>query len=148
MTGRRNSHSTRGETRPPVPSLASRLGTHFTITAAVIVTDVGVGLTFNSGAETAWTDVGWMVVHALAIGAVVFLWLPISVWLAGRTQVPEVAAEGLTLLGLGLLVAGAELGLLRGPDRVAQTVVAVVGMLAGWAMRIEPPEPKKPPRKR
>ena len=123
------------------------MGTHFTITAAVIVTDVGVGLMFNSGAETTWTDVAWMVVHALAIGAVVFLWLPVSVWLVGRTRIPEVAAEGLTLLGLGLLVAGAELGL-RGPDRVAQTVVAVAGMLAGWAMRIEPPEPKEPPRKR
>jgi hypothetical protein len=47
-----------------------------------------------------------MVVHALAIGAVVFLWLPASVWLAGRAQVPEVAAEGLILLGLGLLVPG------------------------------------------
>jgi len=92
--------------------------------------------------------VAWMVVHALAIGAVVFLWLPVSVWLAGRAHVPEVTAEGLTLLGLGLLVAGAELGLLRGPDRVAQTVVAVAGMLAGWAMRIEPPAPKEPPRKR
>jgi hypothetical protein len=89
-----------------------------------------------------------MVVHALAIGAVVFLWLPVSVWLAGRVHISEVAVEGLALLGLGLLVAGAELGLLRGPDRVAQTVVAVVGMLAGWAMRIEPPEPKEPPRKR
>jgi hypothetical protein len=89
-----------------------------------------------------------MVVHALAIGAVVFLWLPVSVWLAGRVHVPKVAAEGLTLLGLGLLVTGVELGLLRGPDRVAQMVVAVVGMLAGWAMRIKLPEPKEPPRKR
>jgi hypothetical protein len=99
-------------------------------------------------AGTAWTDVAWMVVHALAIGAVVFLWLPVSVWLAGRVHVPEVVAEGLVFLGLSLLVTGAELGLLRGPDRVAQMVVAVVGMLAGWAMRIEPPEPKEPPRKR
>jgi low temperature requirement protein LtrA len=148
VMGKKKSHATRGETGPTVPSLASRLGMHFTITAAVIVTDVGVGLMFNSGAETTWPDVAWMVVHALAIGAVVFLWLPVSVWLAGQVHVPEVAAEGLTLLGLGLLVAGAELGLLRGPDRVAQTVVAVAGMLAGWAMRIEPPEPKKPPRKR
>jgi low temperature requirement protein LtrA len=148
VMGKKKSHATRGETGPDVHSLASRLGTHFTITAAVIVTDVGVGLMFNSGAETTWPDVAWMVVHALAIGAVVFLWLPVSVWLAGQVHVPEVAAEGLTLLGLGLLVAGAELGLLRGPDRVAQTVVAVAGMLAGWAMRIEPPEPKKPPRKR
>jgi hypothetical protein len=146
--GKRNSHSTRGETEPTVPSLASRVGTHLTIAVAVAVTDVGVGLTFGSGPGTTWTDVGWTIVHALAIGAVVFLWLPLSAWLARRVRLPEAAVEGLVVAVLGLLVAGVELGLLRGPDRVAQTVVAVFGMLAGWAMRIEPPAPREPPRRR
>ena len=134
------------------PSTASRLGTHFTIAAAIVLTGVGVGLMFNSRAETTWVDVVWMIVHALVIGAVVFLWLPLSAWLAGHLRLAEVATEGLMILVLGLLVVAAEFGLLRGSDRVAQTVVAVVGMLAGWAMRIEPPEPsspgKKVPRKR
>ena len=134
------------------PSLASRRGTHFTIAAAIALTGVGVGMMFNSGAETTWVDVAWMIVHALAIGIVVFVWLPLSAWMAGRLRLAEVATEGLMVLVLGLLVAGVEFGLLRGPDRVAQTVVAVVGLLAGWAMRIEPPEPASPgkraPRKR
>ena len=134
------------------PSTTPRLGTHFTIAAAIVLTGVGVGLTFNSGAETTWVDVAWMIVHALGIGVVVFLWLPLSAWMAGRAGLPEVAAEGVLVVILGLLVAGVEFGLLRGPDRVAQTVVAVVGMLAGWAMRIEPPESASPgkrsPRKR
>jgi len=107
---------------------------------------------FNSGAETTWVDVAWMIVHALAIGIVVFVWLPLSAWMAGRLRLAEAVTEGLMVLVLGLLVAGVEFGVLRGPDRVAQTVVAVVGMLAGWAMRIEPPEPASPgkraPRKR
>ena len=119
--------------------LAQRLGTHFTIAAAVIVTDVGVGLMFGSG-ESTWMGVAGIIVHALAIGVVVFAWLPLSAWLARWVRLPEVAAEGLTIVVLGLLVGGVELGLLRGPDRVAQAVVAVVGLLAGWAMRIEPPE--------
>jgi low temperature requirement protein LtrA len=134
------------------PSKTSRLGTHLTIAAAIVLTGVGVGLMFNSGAETTWVDVVWMIVHALTIGAAVFLWLPLSAWMAGRAGLPEVATEGVLVVVLGLLVAGVEFGLLRGPDRVAQTVVAVVGMLAGWAMRIEPPEPASPgkraPRKR
>ena len=134
------------------PSLASRRGTHFTIAAAIALTGVGVGLMFNSGAETTWVDVAWMIVHALAIGIVVFVWLPLSAWMAGRLRLAEAVTEGLMVLVLGLLVAGVEFGVLRGPDRVAQTVVAVVGMLAGWAMRIEPPEPSSPgkraPRKR
>ena len=134
------------------PSTASRLGTHFTIAAAIVLTGVGVGLMFNSGAETTWVDVAWMIVHALAIGTVVFVWLPLSAWMARRLRLAEAVTEGLMVLILGLLVAGVEFGLLRGPDRVAQTVVAVVGMLAGWAMRIEPPEPASPgkraPRKR
>ena len=81
----------------------------------------------------------------MAIGAVVFLWLPLSVWLARLPGLPQTAAEGLVIVFLGLLVTGAELGLLRGPDRVAQTVVAMFGLLAGWAMRIEPPEPSTDP---
>ena len=122
------------------PSLAQRMGTHLTIACAVVVTDVGVGLMFGSG-ESTWAAVARAVVHAVAIGAVVFLWLPLSVWLARLLGLPQTAAEGLAIILLGLLVAGAELGLLCGPDRVAQTVVAVFGMLAGWAMRIEPPQP-------
>ena len=114
------------------PSLAQRLGTHLTIACAVVVTDVGVGLMFGPG-ESTWA--------AVAVGTVVFLWLPLSVWLARLPGLPQTAAEGLAIVALGLLVAGAELGLLRGPDRVAQTVVAVFGLLAGWAMRIEPPQP-------
>ena len=146
--GKRNSHPTGGGTGPPVPSLASRLGTHLAIAAAVVVTSVGVGLMFGSGPGTTWTDVAWTVVHALAIGALVFLWLPLSAWLARRVRLPEAAVEGITVAVLGLLVAGGELGLLRGPDRVAQTAVAVFGMLAGWAMRIEPPAPREPRRRR
>ena len=134
------------------PSTTSRLGTHFTIAAAIALTGVGVGMMFNSGAETTWVDVAWMIVHALAIGIVVFVWLPLSAWMAGRLRLAEAVTEGLMVLVLGLLVAGVEFGVLRGSDRVAQTVVAVVGMLAGWAMRIEPPEPASPgkraPRKR
>ena len=134
------------------PSTTSRLGTHFTIAAAIALTGVGVGLMFNSGAETTWVDVAWMIVHALTIGIVVFVWLPLSAWMAGRLRLAEAVTEGLMVLVLGLLVAGVEFGVLRGPDRVAQTVVAVVGMLAGWTMRIEPPEPASPgkrvPRKR
>jgi low temperature requirement protein LtrA len=134
------------------PSTTSRLGTHLTIAAATVLTGVGVGLMFNSGAETTWVDVAWMIVHALVIGIVVFLWLPLSAWMAHRLRLAEAVTEGLMVLILGLLVAGVEFGLLRGPDRVAQTVVAVVGLLAGWAMRIEPPEPASPgkraPRKR
>lgn len=137
--GKKKSHSTGGGTEPTTPSLAHRLGTHFTIAAAVIVTDVGVGLMFGSG-ESTWTGVAGIIVHALAIGAVVFVWLPLSAWLAGWVRLPEVAAEGLMIVVLGFLVAGVELGLLRGPDRVAQTVV---GMLARWAMRIEPLEPEE-----
>jgi hypothetical protein len=93
-------------------------------------------------------DVAWMIVHALAIGVVVFLWLPLSAWMAHRLRLAEVATEGLMILVLGLLVAGVEFGLLRGSDRVAQIVVAVVGMLAGWAMRIEPPGAGKPSPRR
>lgn len=134
------------------PSTTSRLGTHFTIAAAIVLTGVGVGLMFNSGAETTWVDVAWMIVHALGIGVVVFVWLPLSAWMARRLRLAGAVTEGLMVLVLGLLVAGVEFGLLRGSDRVAQTVVAVVGMLAGWAMRIEPPEPASPgkraPRKR
>jgi len=115
-----------------------------TIAAAIVLTGVGVGLMFNSGAETTWVDVAWMIVHALAIGVVVFLWLPLSALMARRLRLEGAVTEGLMVLVLGLLVAGVEFGLLRGPDRVAQTVVAVVGMLAGWAMRIEPPEPASP----
>ena len=126
------------------PSTASRPGTHLTIAAAIVLTGVGVGLMFNSGAETTWVDVAWMIVHALAIGVVVFLWLPLSALMARRLRLEGAVTEGLMVLVLGLLVAGVEFGLLRGPDRVAQTVVAVVGMLAGWAMRIEPPEPASP----
>ena len=148
MMKRRSSHPTRGGTGPTVPSLASRMGTHFTIVAAVVVTGVGVGLMFGSGPGTTWTDVGWTIVHALAIGALVFLWLPLSAWVAHRVRLPEAAVEGLTVVVLGLLVAGVELGLLRSPDRVAQTLVAVFGMLAGWAMRIEPPAPREPRRRR
>jgi low temperature requirement protein LtrA len=134
------------------PSKTSRLGTHLTIAAAIVLTGVGVGLMFNSGAETTWVDVAWMIVHALGIGVVVFVWLPLSAWMARRLRLAGAVTEGLMVLVLGLLVAGVEFGLLRGSDRVAQTVVAVVGMLAGWAMRIEPPEPASPgkraPRKR
>jgi low temperature requirement protein LtrA len=134
------------------PSTTSRLGTHLTIAAAIVLTGVGVGLMFNSGAETTWVDVAWMIVHALGIGVVVFVWLPLSAWMARRLRLAGAVTEGLMVLVLGLLVAGVEFGLLRGSDRVAQTVVAVVGMLAGWAMRIEPPEPASPgkraPRKR
>jgi hypothetical protein len=139
----------RGEKeQPPAPSLAYRLGSHFTIAVAIVITDFGVALTVDSGAETAWGDVAWMAVHALAIGTVVFLWLPLSAWLARRIRLSEAAVEGLMVLGLGLLVAGVEFGLLRGPGRVAHTVVAVVGMLAGWAMRIPPPQPKRPARRK
>lgn len=145
-------HGARGGTGTATPSLAQRIGTHIAIAAAIVLTDVGVGLMFNSGVETTWVDVAWMIVHALAIGAVVFVWLPLSAWMAGRLRLAEAATEGLMILVLGLLVAGVEFGVVRGSDRVAQTVVAVVGMLAGWAMRIEPPEPsspgKKSPRKR
>jgi len=128
-------------------STASRLGTQLTIAAAIVLTGVGVGLMFNSGAETTWGDVARMIVHALAIGVVVFLWLPLSAWMAHRLRLAEAVTEGLMVLVLGLLVAGVEFGVLRGPDRVAQTVVAVVGMLTGWAMRIEPPEPASPGKK-
>ena len=123
------------------PSLAQRMGTHLTIACAVVVTDVGVGLMFGSGVST-WAEVARAAVHAVAIGAVVFLWLPLSVWLVRLPGLPQTAAEGVAIVVLGFLVAGVELGLLRGPDRVAQTVVAVFGLLAGWAMRIEPPAPR------
>jgi len=146
MTKRKEERS--GRERPPVPSLAYRLGTHFTIAAAIIITDLGVALSLGSGAERTWTDVAWMAVHALAIGVVVFLWLPVSHWLAGRLPLTEGVVEGLMVAVIGLLVAGVELRLVGGPGRVAHTVVAVVGMLAGWAMRIPPPQPRGSARRR
>lgn len=126
-----------------LPSTAYRLGSHFTISAAIAITDFGVALTVNSGRETDWADVAWMAVHALAIATLVFLWLPLSAWVARRVRLSEGAVEGLMVLALGLLVAGVEFGLVRGTDRVAHTVVAMVGLLAGWAMRIPPPQPSR-----
>ena len=103
---------------------------------------------FNPRAETGWVDVAWMAVHALAVGVVVLAWLPLSAWLARTVRLPGAAAEGLMVLLLGLAVAGIEFGVLHHPDRVSHTVVAVVGMLAGWAMRIPPPPPRQPSRRR
>ena len=100
---------------PREESLAHRLGTHLAIVAVVVVTDVGVGLMFGAGGPT-WMGVAGVVAHALAIGAVVFAWLPLSARLARWIRLPEVAAEGLMIVVLGLLVGGVELGLLRGPD--------------------------------
>jgi hypothetical protein len=136
------------ETRGDSPSLASRLGSHFTISAAIVLTDFGVSMMFNPRAETGWADVGWMAVHALAVGVVVLLWLPLSAWLARQARLPGAAAEGVMVVVLGLAVAGIEFGVLHHPDRVSHTVVAVVGMLAGWAMRIPPPPPRQPSPKR
>ena len=100
---------------PREESLDQRLGTHLAIAAAVVVTDVGVGLMFGAGGST-WVGVAGVVAHVLAIGVVVFAWLPLSAWLARWIRLPEVAAEGLMIVVLGLLVGGVELGLLRGPD--------------------------------
>ena len=120
-------------------SLAQRMGTHLTIVCALVVTNMGTELTFSQG-ESASADVAQAAVHAVAIGAVVFLWLPLSVWLARSPGLSQIAAEGVVTIILGLIVAGVERWLLRGPDHLDQTVVAVSGMLVGWAMRIEPPQ--------
>ena len=135
------------ETPQPAESpLQARRGNQLTIAAAVAVTDFGIGLILNSEMGTSWTDIVWVIVHALAIGAVVFLWLPLSAWLTSRLRLREATAEGLTVLVLGLLVAWVEFGLLHNSDHVTHIVVAVFGLLAGWAMRIPPPQPKAPLR--
>jgi len=118
------------------------MGTHFTIVLAILLTDFGLSMMSRGKVETTWADIPWMAVHSLLIGVVVFVWLPLSAWLSGRTPLSGGVAEGLMVLILGLLVAGVEFGLIRGVERIAHTVSALIGMLAGWAMRIPPPQPR------
>jgi hypothetical protein len=139
---RRDKRPAPGKAGPEPRSLAFRMGTHFTIAAAIIVTDFGVAMmVVSEGLD--WIGVAWLVLHAVVIGVVVLLWLPLSAWLAGRVRLPEAAAEGLMVLLLGLLVAAVEFGLFRGAASAAHTIVAAVGLLAGWAMRIPPPQPEQ-----
>lgn len=125
------------------PSLAYRLGNQFTIALAVVLTDFGLSLMSRGQVETTWGDIALMVLHSLLIGVAVFLWLPASAWLARRTALAEGAAEGAMVLVFGLTGAAVEFGLIGGVERWAHTIALLVGTLAGWAMRIPPPESRK-----
>ena len=129
--------------QPETPSLAYRMGTQFTIALAVVITDFGLAMMARGGVETTWKDLVGLAVHGLAIGVVVFVWLPLAALLAARTPLSGGAAEGVMVLLLGLLVAGVEFGILRGVERSAHTTAALIGMLAGWAMRIPPPSQRR-----
>ncbi|HID88235.1 MAG TPA: hypothetical protein EYP52_00790 [Anaerolineae bacterium] len=133
----------RQEEQPEAPSLAYRMGNQFTIALAIVLTDFGLSLMSRGQVETTWGDIPLMAIHSLVIGVVVFLWVPASAWLARRTGLREGVAEGIMVLIFGLLGAGVEYGLIRGIERWAHTVALLIGVLAGWAMRIPPPESRK-----
>ncbi|HEY77113.1 MAG TPA: hypothetical protein G4O00_13225 [Thermoflexia bacterium] len=133
----------RQDERPEAPSLAYRLGNQFTISLAIVLTDFGLSLMSRGEVETTWADIPVMVIHSLLIGVAVFLWLLAAVWLARKTGMKEGVAEGVMVLIFGLLGAGVEYGLIRGIERWAHTAALLIGVLAGWAMRIPPPESRK-----
>ena len=133
----------RQEEQPEAPSLAYRMGNQFTIALAIVLTDFGLSLMSRGQVETTWSDIPLMVIHSLVVGVVVFLWVPASAWLARRTGLREGVAEGIMVLIFGLLGAGVEYGLIRGIERWAHTTALLIGVLAGWAMRIPPPESRK-----
>ncbi len=133
----------RQEEQPEAPSLAYRMGNQFTIALAIVLTDFGLSLMSRGQVETTWSDIPLMAIHSLVVGVVVFLWVPASAWLARRTGLREGVAEGIMVLIFGLLGAGVEYGLIRGIERWAHTTALLIGVLAGWAMRIPPPESRK-----
>ena len=116
-----------------------RLSAQVALAVAIVITDLGWTLGILESSPTP-LEAALIVAHALAIGAVVYLWLRLSVRLAAAARLPLAAAEGVMLLILGLAVAGVEFFILRSPARVAHTVTAVVGMLSGWMMRNPPPQ--------
>ncbi len=133
----------RQDEQPETPSLAYRMGNQFTIALAIVLTDFGLSLMSRGEVETTWSDIPVMVIHSIFIGVAVLLWLLASVWLARKTGMREGVVEGIMVLVFGLLGAGIEYGLIRGIERWAHTTALVIGVLAGWAMRIPPPESRK-----
>ncbi len=133
----------RQEEQPEEPSLAYRMGNQFTIALAIVLTDFGLSLMSRGKVETTWADIPLMGLHSLLIGVAVFLWLLAAVWLAQKTGMRPGVAEGVMVLAFGLVGAGVEFGLIRGIERWAHTIALLIGVLAGWAMRIPPPESRK-----